>query len=378
MKAAAALLVNEWASSHGNALANSVTGDSPHVIVVACGGVRRTETFGPRGIRNIPHLFGDLLPRSLFFPSVRNGGVTSHYNTTSSILTGTWQRLDDWGKSRPANPTIFEYVRRDRKISQSDTWFISSNKALTAQIGASVDSNYGPKFGGNVIFPKQLLINAVVKAAAEGRAGHSADRRSMQPEIEAMLQADNFEGLGWSVFGGSSDLDEPTRATVFNAIHDLVQTSAPASGDEFTLLVSLEVMKRFAPALTVITFSDVEVAHFGSYSMHLAGIRTLDRLVYELWNEIQLNPLYKDRTTLFVLPEFGRDVDGSVTNGFFNHRLDNDSTRLTWMMCLGAGVTGGSVEDRLIEHVDLCPTIAHLFGVKAPQATGAVLPEIRV
>jgi len=28
----------------------------------------------------------------------------------------------------------------------------------------------------------------------------------------------------------------------------------------------------------------VEVAHFGSYSMYLSGIRTMDRLVYELWS----------------------------------------------------------------------------------------------
>jgi hypothetical protein len=382
MKAAAALLVSEWCASQravlGQPLAPAAKGNSPKVIVVACGGVRRFETFQEKGLVNIPHLFGELLPQSLFFPYIRNAGVTSHYNTISSILTGAWQRIDDWGKTAPENPTVFEYLRKDLRTPQADTWLISSNKALTAQIGASSVRDYGPKFGANVIFPKQLLINAIVNAAAQGRADHSAERAAMQPEIEAMLAADNYEGLGWSVFGGASALDAPTRASVSQAIQDLVTTNAPVTGDEFTLLVSLEILRRFAPSLLVITFSDVEVAHFGSYSMHLAGIRTMDRLVHELWNEVQSNPSYREKTTLFVLPEFGRDLDGSVTNGFFNHRFDNDATRLTWLMCLGAAAKRGDVVERPIQHIDLCPTIAEMFGLKAAQAQGTSIPEIRI
>jgi hypothetical protein len=88
-----------------------------------------------------------------------------------------------------------------------------------------------------------------------------------------------------------------------------VSTSAPVTGDEFTFLVTSEVMRRLAPSLLAISFSDMEVAQFGSYSPHLGGIRTLDHLIYELWNHVQLLPAYKDKTTLFVLPEFGRDRD---------------------------------------------------------------------
>ncbi len=340
--------------------------------------MRRAETFHTSGLQNIPHLFGDLLPQSLFYPYARNLGVTSHYNSISSILTGNWQRLDDWGKDRPQSPTIFEIARKQLGTPQSRAWFISSNKALTAQIGASTDQDYGPSYGANVLFPKQLLVSAVVNAASHGRAGNSADRTSMQPELEAMLQANNFEGLGWSVFGESSELDNSTLASVTSAIEDLVHTAAPATGDEFTYLVALEVIRRFTPSLMVITFSDMEVAHFGSFSLHLAGIRTFDRLVYELWNELEANPSYKQKTTLFVLPEFGRDLDGSVTNGFFNHRLDNDSTRLAWLMCLGAGVKSGEVIERQIQHVDVGPTIAKILEMNVAIGQGQALPEISV
>ena len=389
MKATAVLLVDQWIRSRQRAFGESSSHDTsqvgpkisqvgPKIIVLACGGIRRAETFLETGLGNIPHLYRELLPQSVFYPFVNNLGVTSHYNTISSILTGNWQRVDDWGKTPPSNPTIFEYARKRLDIPQSGAWFISSNKALSHLIGASSVREYGPRYGANVIFPKQLLINAVVNAASQGRVAHSADRAAMQSEMQAMLGANNYEGLGWSVFGENSSIDFSTRAPVLQAIEDLVRTNAPVTGDEFTFLVSLEVMRRFAPSLLVMTFSDVEVAHFGSYSLHLAGIRTLDRLVYELWGEVQSNPSYRGRTTVFVLPEFGRDLNGSNTNGFFNHRLDNDSTRQSWMMCLGEAAQRPGIVERPVQHIDLCPTIAHMLGIKALEMPGSILSEVQV
>jgi hypothetical protein len=351
--------------------------DERKVIIVACGGIRRAETFLDTGLENIPHLYHDLLPRSVFYPLIRNAGVTSHYNTISSILTGNWQRLDDWGKTPPANPTFFEYLRKRMGLSQDAAWVISSNKALTSRIGASSIRDFGPRYGANVIFPKQLLINAVIQAASQGHPEHSADRAAMRQELEAILQhADNYEGLGWSVSGNESFLDLRMQSSMQQAIEELVRTNAPVTGDEFTLLVSEEVMRRFAPSLLAITFSDVEVAHFGSYSMHLAGIRTMDRLVYELWNLVQELPDYRGRTTLFVLPEFGRDFDGSNTNGFFNHRSNSDSTNLTWLMCLGEAARSADVIERPIQHIDLCPTIAGMFGIEDLDLPGKRLPGL--
>lgn len=348
----------------------------PRVIVLACGGIRRAETFSATGIANIPNLSGPLLSRATFFSRVRNDGVTSHYNTTSSILTGNWQRIDDWGKVPPQSPTIFEYLRKHLRLAQDDAWFISSNKALTSQIGASSDPAYGPLWGSNVLFPKQLLINAVVNAASQGRRSSSAERTTMQPELAAMLEATNYEDLGWSVEGIAGQPGQGVNSAVLQAIENLVRTHDPVTGDEFTFLVTAEIMRRFSPPLLFVSFSDVEVAHFGSYSLHLAGIRTLDRLVGNLWNEIEANPPYRSRTTLFVLPEFGRDLDGSPTNGFFNHRLDNDSTRLTWMLCLGPGALPGRLVDRPVAHVDLCPTLLKMFAIAPPQMQGNALPEI--
>ncbi len=378
LQSLAAFAVAESGICRGSSAPRADRSGSPRTIVLAVGGIRRAETFAESGIANIPHLWGELFRQSTFFVNTRNEGVTSHFNTTSSIITGNWQRVDDWGRVPPASPTIFEFTRRFLRLPQDDVWFISSNKALTNRIGASSDPAYGPRYGANVVFPKQMLIDAVVNAAAHGRADHTGDRSAMGPELASMLEASNFEGLGWSVEGDDAILNQTTEATVVRAIGDLVHGGSPVTGDEFTFLVAKEIMRRFSPSLLVMSFSDVEVAHFGSYSLHLAGIRIMDSLVYELWDEVQKNPDYRGRTTLFVLPEFGRDLDGSPTNGFFNHRFNNDSTRLTWMMCLGAGARAGQVVDRPVQHVDVCPTIASLWGLELPPMQGQALAEIRM
>src|SRR5271157_485110 len=144
-------------------------GSGQKVVVVIIGGVRRAETFSPEGLENIPHLSGDLLPQSLFYRDARNEGVTAHFNAISSILTGNWQRVDDWGKLAPTTPTVFEHFRKRLGATRSDTWVVASNKALTSLIGASSASDYGPEYGANVVFPKQLMIAAVADALRRGR-----------------------------------------------------------------------------------------------------------------------------------------------------------------------------------------------------------------
>jgi hypothetical protein len=80
---------------------------------------------------------------------------------------------------------------------------------------------------------------------------------------------------------------------------------------------------------------------------------------------------------LVVLPEFGRDPDGSNTNGFFNHRANDETTRTTWMMSLGAAVDRPQIVDRPIRHIDVGPALASLVGCQMREALGSRLPEFR-
>lgn len=356
----------------------ATAGSGHKIILVVIGGVRRAETFSHEGLENVPHLAYDLLPQSLFYNHARNEGVTAHFNAISSILTGNWQRVDDWGKLAPTTPTLFEQFRKRTHVDRSDAWVVASNKALTSLIGASSASGYGPDFGANVVFPKQLMLMAVADALRGGRTANMADRSKVEAELESALEGSNYEGLGWNVFEAADRLDPSVQETIKNAVAGFVRSGGPTSGDELTFFMTREIMRRFAPQVLVVAFSDVEAAHFGSFALHLSGIKTADRLIYQLWKEVEANPDYRRKTTMVVLPEFGRDPDGSATNGFFNHRANDDSTRDTWMMVLGSAVDRPNVIERPIRHVDVCPTLAGLLGCRPTESQGSVLSDFRL
>jgi hypothetical protein len=99
------------------------------------------------------------------------------------------------------------------------------------------------------------------------------------------------------------ELKQTFLAGLANFIHG---PDSPASGDELTFFMATEVLRRAAPAVLLVGFSDVEVAHSGTYSLHISGIRREDKLVYRLWQFLQSLPDYRDHTTMVVMPEFGR------------------------------------------------------------------------
>ena len=48
---------------------------------------------------------------------------------------------------------------------------------------------------------------------------------------------------------------------------------------------------------------------------------------------IQSEPEYAGKTTLFILPDFGRDSDSEASgNGFQHHRTGDVRSRTTWLM----------------------------------------------
>jgi hypothetical protein len=337
------------------------------IIVTFGGGVRYAETFAPEGVQNIPVL-SQLRPQGRFFRDCRNNGVLSHFNSSASIVTGEWQRVDDFGFEPPASETVFEAFRRQRKVGPLDAWAVCTNKSFFTIGGAH------PDYRANVILPKQLLLEAVKEIVNRPSGFGVADRENVQRRLETILQ-EGYEGIGWTIFKASRQLDRHIRETLTRGLAAYIHgPEAPSSGDELTFFMTREIMREFAPRLMLVNFWDMDVAHWGAYSLYLQAITRTDRLTGMLWEEIQSNPAYKDRTTLLILPELGRDGDINTANGFLNHRSGDASCRNMWLLALGAGVEPGE-SDQPVAHTQAAATAARLLGVKLPSSTPP-LPHI--
>ena len=182
---------------------------------------------------------------------------------------------------------------------------------------------------------------------------------------------DDFQGGPAARRNGAAHLDAPL---LVEYIHG---PESPTSGDELTFFITREVMREFEPRLILVNFWDMDVAHWGSYSLYLQAITRTDRLTGMLWEEIQTNPKYKDQTTFLVLPELGRDGDMNASNGFLNHRSGDPSCRNVWLLAMGAGVPSGEIE-RPIQHVDVTATVAAALGVRTSEIAGKSIREILI
>jgi len=343
------------------------------IIVTFGGGVRYSETFGPEGLSNIPRLAG-LRSQGYFFNTCTNAGALSHFNSTASIVTGNWQRVDDFGFQPPASPTIFEYYRKQSGATATDAWVIATNKSF-AQMGWGATRDWGSPYGANVVLPKQLLLEAVSDVVRKKSGQGVADRENMLRHLEIIL-AEGYEGVGWTIFRGGRQLERTARESLTRALVEYINgPEAPSSGDELTFFITREIMREFAPRLLLVNFWDMDVAHWGSYSLYLQAITRTDRVTGMLWDEIQSNPKYKGKTTALILPELGRDGDQNASNGFLNHRSGDASCRNLWLLALGAGVPAGET-DRPVLHVDVTATAGELLGVHTGEITGKPLKEI--
>ena len=333
------------------------------VIVTFGGGARDEETFAPEGQENIPNLMKSLLPQSTFFAQVVNHGILGHYVATTSIATGVYETFNNFTGDAPANPTLFEYFRKQLRRPLEDAWVVSPSRGF-AHMGASDAKGYGPDWGAGVILPKQLLSAAKPKGSVDDVIHLLRDTYEepyFAPELahdeQHLQQLENILKLSVGDF---------TK-------HALTLSSA----DELSVYVARRLMEQAAPSLLWITLHDIDVAHSGTYSLYIDGIQRTDRLCLEIWQAIQSNPEYRGNTTMFILPDFGRDSDmNSGGNGFQHHRTGDALSRTTWMMALGNGVHEGAFIQRPVESLDLVPTVSRVLGFDVPMARGKVLTEV--
>ena len=341
---------------------------APHghkaVVVTFGGGARDEETFMPDGQENIPHLLGELIPQATFFSQVINKGILGHYVATASIVTGVYETFNNFAAVSPNNPTVFEYFRKDQKRPATDSWVVAPSNGF-ARIGESGHKAYGPGMGAGVILPKRLLSAALTSMSDGARYEHL-----LRDNYETPLHAPTLTG---------HQIELNQMAEVLKLSVDDFSTHARslASPDEMSVYVAKHLMQQFAPSLLWVTLHDIDIAHSGTFSLYLNGIRRCDRLCAELWQAIQKNPEYANKTTLFILPDFGRDSDiDSGGNGFQHHRTGDSMSRTTWMMALGPNVKQNVIVDRAVESIDLVPTLGALLGFNARFSPGKPIPEI--
>jgi hypothetical protein len=358
----------------GLALGSGLLGSSPFIygataakkrkviVITFGGGARDQETFAPEGQENIPHLMKELIPQASFFTQVMNRGILGHYVATASLATGVYETLNNFSAVPPDHPTVFEYYRKDLNRPSSDAWVVAPSNGFN-RIGESDYRTYGNGLGATVVLPKHLL---------------SAANSSASTDYDHLLH-DSYETPLYTpqLAGSEFELQQLEMILKLSVDDFMAHARTVSSPDELSAYIVKRLMQQEAPSLLWVTMHDIDIAHAGAYSLYVDAIRRTDRLCAELWQAAQSEPEYAGNTTMFILPDFGRDADQDAGgNGFQHHRTGDAASRTTWMLAVGAGVRQGLVYDRPMQSIDLVPSIGSIMGFSPSLSQGKPIQEL--
>lgn len=103
--------------------------------------------------------------------------------------------------------------------------------------------------------------------------------------------------------------------------------------DKMTFQYAMEYLKRERPRVTFIGFDGTDdFAHKGQYDHYLQAAHDADQMIAELWQWVQSQSDYRDKTTLFITTDHGR---GNGKNNWTKHRLLAAGSRHIWFAVIG-------------------------------------------
>lgn len=107
--------------------------------------------------------------------------------------------------------------------------------------------------------------------------------------------------------------------------------------DQLTFEAAKEYIKKKHPKIFYLGLGETdEAAHDGRYDLYLEKAHKADQMIAELWNMIQTDSKYKDKTTLIITTDHGR---GAKSSKWTSHGSFIKGSSQTWIALMGPGIS---------------------------------------
>jgi len=348
-------------------------GPGHFVLVAFAGGVRSRETVGTPA--NIPNLMA-IAEEGVVLPNVKAANL-GHYGAALSICTGCNEVRGIRENNRGENPTIFEYARKQLRLPPEEVWLSAADGAQTVNFAYGNNPEYGAPYGANLIGSDGLFnaeFREVVNSLGRPRVPGAEESRLLD-RLAASMDRSRLDAAEDRRF--ATDPEHARRMQKFilgELTGGTANLTGPGSGDAKAIRVASNILRVFRPRLIGIVLGNADVAH-GSFNAYSDVIRRNDAELGLLWKAVKEDPALRDDTTIFVLPEFGRDANLNQRNGLDHGDSSEDLGRVA---CFAAGprIVSGRIHDRLVDSIDVAPTIGALMGIRTPEAKGKPIRQI--
>ncbi|MBM4014428.1 MAG: twin-arginine translocation signal domain-containing protein [Planctomycetes bacterium] len=339
------------------------------LLVLFAGGVRSRDTIGTPA--NVPNLMR-MAKGGVVLPNCRSANL-GHYGASLSILTGAPEYMGIRENSRGYNPTVFEYVRKSLALPASGVWLSANNGSQGVNFAYGLHRQWGAPFGANVIDGDGIFNQEFREVLAQFGTprGDSPAEAAALARLRGAVRVD----------GDAKALnDEATAARVEKYIVDeitrseTVSMTGPGAGDAKALRIAGNILQIFKPTLACVSLTNADVAH-SSYNAYVDVIKRNDQELGRILDAVEQDATLRDSTSIFVVPEFGRDKNLNQRNGL-DHGDGSDDLNKVACVAWGPDFKPGKTITADCDTIDLCPTICRLLGVEAPLARGKPLPRL--
>jgi hypothetical protein len=170
-----------------------------------------------------------------------------------------------------------------------------------------------------------------------------------------------FVSTGWEPIKDSKPND---RELMLNQLtKSLPNPLSDVRLDAFTFYYGLEYMKKNKPRVMYFAFDETDdFAHGGEYGAYLNSAHYTDRFLSELWDYVQSEPSYKNKTTIIITCDHGRGADAE---GWKHHGQKVPEASQIWFAFLGPDTpAGGEMKNTSqLYQSQIAQTIASLLGL---------------
>jgi hypothetical protein len=146
--------------------------------------------------------------------------------------------------------------------------------------------------------------------------------------------------------------------------------------DSLTNIALMNVISANHPHLLLVNFREPDFSgHQSNWLNYLKGIKDTDEYVYQIWNLIQTDPFYKDKTSLFVTNDHGRHLD-TISGGYTSHGDGCEGCRHINFYAFGPDFKKNKIISTPRELIDISATIAAMMKFDNTSMQGKVMTEL--
>jgi hypothetical protein len=355
--------------------------DRPRVILIRFGGgVRRQETIADPDRTWCPFVYHELFRNKgilLNNVEIENNPkiVTSHGEGTLYILTGRYDEYKDvhgrflGNRFEAKVPTLFEYLRHTYDIPAHQALIVNGEDRIDEDYFTfSNTPHYGVRYRSTVLSLhryKTFLLRDDLAHGRWTRTGREPLTDSERRQKEQQLR--QMENRGDRV--RDAQPAGPEMEAFWQRWREYYGTSGFLNprGDRLLTTLSLWALRRLRPRLLMINYQDPDYVHWGNRNFYTRAIAIIDEGIRELYNTVQADPEYRDRTVFLIVPDCGRDSN-RCTPIPYQHHFNSRSAREVFVIAAGPGIAHGRTPvRRKAQQCSVAASVGRIMGFPTPE-----------